>query len=138
MDTVRQGIYRHYKGPLYQVLGLAHDANSDTLGEVNPADPRQLGSSVKPLTEREVVVYIALQLDDVHQGYRMVVRSLSDWNAFVHNEEGTEYGTICKHWVSSSSGSFSFCWCNGEYGREIITRRFSFLGERYVQGMKSS
>lgn len=52
---LRCGVYRHYKGPLYLVLGLAHDAN----------DPG-----------RTCVVYVPLQLDGAHLGPRMAVRTL--------------------------------------------------------------
>jgi hypothetical protein len=57
---VRMGIYRHYKGPLYQVIGLAHDANDEN---------------------RRCVVYIPLQLDGAHLGPRMAVRTLENFVA---------------------------------------------------------
>ena len=80
VEDIRLGIYRHYKGPLYQVLGLAHDANADTLAssesaefELNPGDwPGVLG-------ERIVVVYLPLQLDGAHLGPRMATRTLEDF-----------------------------------------------------------
>jgi hypothetical protein len=53
--TLKMGLYRHYKGQLYQVLGLAHDANSP---------------------ERTCVVYFGLQLDGAHLGPRLAVRNL--------------------------------------------------------------
>lgn len=59
MTTLWMGVYRHYKGPLYQVLGLAHDANDET---------------------RTCVVYMPLQLDGAHEGPRIAVRTLGqDW-----------------------------------------------------------
>lgn len=62
MADLRMGIYRHYKGALYQVLGLAHDANDET---------------------RKCVVYIGLQLDPSHLGPRLAVRTLSDFEALL-------------------------------------------------------
>lgn len=58
------GIYRHYKGPLYQVLGLAHDANDD---------------------KRLAVIYIGLQLDAAHLGPRLSVRTFRDFIGTVCN-----------------------------------------------------
>jgi len=54
-EMIRMGIYRHYKGPLYQVLGLVHDSNND---------------------ERVCVLYIGLELNEEHLGPRMAVRNL--------------------------------------------------------------
>lgn len=62
MPELQMGVYRHYKGPLYQVLGLAHDAN----------DPN-----------RTCVVYFGLQLDGAHLGPRLAVRSLEDFTGWV-------------------------------------------------------
>jgi hypothetical protein len=58
LRNLRMGIYRHYKGPLYQVLGLAHDAGYEG---------------------RVCAVYIGLQLDGAHPGPRMGVRDLGDF-----------------------------------------------------------
>lgn len=68
---LRMGIYRHYKGALYQVLGLAHDANANGI----------YGAFENG--ERIVVVYIALQLDAKHLGPRLAVRTLADFTALV-------------------------------------------------------
>jgi Protein of unknown function (DUF1653) len=63
MPDIKMGIYRHYKGPLYQVLGLAHDANDEN---------------------RICVVYIGLQLDEAHLGPRLAVRNLEKGpNSFI-------------------------------------------------------
>lgn len=56
------GVWRHYKGPLYQVLGYAHDADDD---------------------ERVVVVYFGLELDDAHEGPRMAVRDAESFLGMV-------------------------------------------------------
>jgi len=54
-EMIRMGIYRHYKGPLYQVQGLTHDANND---------------------DRICVLYIGLEIDENHLGPRLAVRNL--------------------------------------------------------------
>jgi hypothetical protein len=54
LPDLRSGVWRHYKGPLYLVLGYGHDAN----------DP-----------ERDTVVYIGLELDDAHPGGRIATRN---------------------------------------------------------------
>lgn len=59
---LQMGIYRHYKGPLYQVLGLAHDANAEG---------------------RVCVLYIGLELDQAHLGPRLAVRTLNEFRGHV-------------------------------------------------------
>jgi hypothetical protein len=61
------GIYRHYKGFYYLVLGVAHDANDES---------------------RTVVVYIGLELVKAHTGPRIAIRTLEDFNADVHIGDG--------------------------------------------------
>ncbi|MBW3538165.1 DUF1653 domain-containing protein [Candidatus Parcubacteria bacterium] len=63
----KAGIYRHYKGPLYLALGLAHDAN----------DEHRVG-----------VVYIGLQLDKAKAGPRLAVRTYADFYAAVNAATG--------------------------------------------------
>lgn len=69
-EDIKCGIYRHYKGFLYQVLGIAHDAN---------ATPN-----------RTVVVYIGLELVAAHLGPRMAVRTLEDFTAMVWGTGSTQ------------------------------------------------
>jgi hypothetical protein len=64
------GIYRHYKGPLYLVLGYGHDANDSF---------------------RDVVVYVGLELDEAKRGARLAVRSVEDFFAEVHDNNETCY-----------------------------------------------
>lgn len=54
MRDIPAGIYRHYKGHLYLVLGYASDADQEG---------------------RDVVVYVGLELDDARPGPRMRVRT---------------------------------------------------------------
>lgn len=86
MNDLKAGVYRHYKGPLYLVLGLGHDANADTLGssgfiEYEGEHDQQV--TVEPLGEREVVVYVGLQIEGHKSGARLAVRTLSDFFAEV-------------------------------------------------------
>lgn len=53
MRELQAGIYRHYKGPLYEVSGYAHDANIDG---------------------RVLVLYRGLELDGAKLGPRWSVR----------------------------------------------------------------
>lgn len=72
MKDLRSGIYRHYKGPLYQVIGYGHDANYE---------------------DRITVVYVGLQLDDAHAGPRIATRTAESddpevdaWFDYVHDD----------------------------------------------------
>lgn len=65
----KAGVYRHYKGPLYLALGLAHDANDET---------------------RTAVIYVGLQLDKAKTGPRLSVRTYEDFYAFVDPKTGNQ------------------------------------------------
>jgi hypothetical protein len=67
LPELHAGVYRHWKGQLYQVFGYAHDANDD---------------------ERVVVVYMGLQLIGARRGARMAVRSVEDFFAWVNPASG--------------------------------------------------
>jgi len=67
----KAGIYRHYKGPLYLVLGLARDANEES---------------------RTAIIYIGLQLDEAKKGPRLAVRTYSDFYAWVDPANGKAIG----------------------------------------------
>lgn len=82
-EDFRPGIYRHYKGPVYLALGLAHDANADVLGL--DFDEDHGNPYIVPLGERVAVIYIGLQLDGAHTGPRLAVRTLDDFFAIVCN-----------------------------------------------------
>lgn len=77
MSELKLGIYKHYKGHYYQVIGAAHDANADW---------------------RTCVVYMPLELDEAHLGLRMAVRTYEDFMAWVpkldlRNEAGERVST---------------------------------------------
>jgi hypothetical protein len=63
----KAGIYRHYKGPLYLVLGLAHDANQE---------------------DRTAIVYIGLELDQAHTGPRFAIRTYDDFYSSIDPTSG--------------------------------------------------
>lgn len=47
---VQAGIYRHYKGPEYRVLGLAHHTETDETMVVYQLMYKDFGLGVRPLT----------------------------------------------------------------------------------------
>jgi hypothetical protein len=67
LPELRTGVYQHWKGHHYLVLGYAHDAN-------------QAG--------RNVVVYVGLELDGASDGPRLAVRDVEDFFARVETENG--------------------------------------------------
>lgn len=67
LPTLYAGIYRHYKGPLYMVLGYGHDANEDG---------------------RTVVVYVGLELTGAKSAERICVRTAEDFFATVDPRTG--------------------------------------------------
>lgn len=89
MNELKAGIYQHYKGPLYLVLGLAHDSNADTVGDrsevTSGGGAAALSSRVVPFEERIVVVYVALNIDK--SGPPMAVRTLDNFLAWVCTEK---------------------------------------------------
>lgn len=107
LPDLRAGVYRHYKGPLYQVFGYGHDANADTLYDQQAVDDAasawQSGvmHTVQPLTERICVVYMSLELTDAHTGPRLAFRNVEGEDAFfdrVHMGQPDRFteGTVCK------------------------------------------
>lgn len=62
LPDLSAGIYQHYKGHHYLVLGYGRDAND---------------------AEREVVVYVGLELDGAKPGPRLSVRTVDDFLADV-------------------------------------------------------
>lgn len=68
LPDLRAGVYRHYKGPHYLVLGYGHDA---TIAARQP-----------------VVVYVGLELDNAKTGPRLAVRDVDDFHAIVDPNTG--------------------------------------------------
>lgn len=114
MDELKAGVYRHYKGPLYLVLGLAHDANS---GEESVWSDRAGDYVAKEVPVREVIVYIGLQTDSAHTGARLAVRTVEDFFAWVHPD-----GTRCDHQTPG-------VWCDNASGE--VRQRFEYVSARW-------
>lgn len=128
METLKAGVYRHYKGPLYLVLGLAHDANAGDLYSTRSWVARS--SERYPLGEREVVVYVGLQTDEAHPGARLAVRTVDDFFAWVHDESSPRpYGSECRKFALTQEGNWCHC---GEYPARTIVQRFVYVGARYT------
>lgn len=69
MKVLRAGVYRHYKGHRYLVLGLAEDSTNDGEG-------------------RQVVVYVGLENGDREQlGPPLRVRALDEFFEYVCGDE---------------------------------------------------
>lgn len=96
LPDLAAGIWRHYKGPLYQVFGYAHDANVMSGTTYDVGDIGTWSNEAHEwlaLEERFVVVYMALQLDGAHTGPRMAVRTASDfWTAVCGLRDCPQYG----------------------------------------------
>lgn len=120
------GIYRHYKGPLYLVLGLAHDANAESFWvggtpfRVDLPGGPGVQTDFEPLVEREVVVYVGLQLDEAHEGARLAVRTLQDFFACVCPD------STCDRYGQNHDGH--------PVGHHEVPR-FSYVGPRFDAGM---
>jgi hypothetical protein len=119
-DEIEMGIYRHYKGPLYLVMGLAHDANAGELWKIKFENEVPLRTEI--LHERTVVVYMPLQLDGAHLGPRMAVRTLEDFTQRVcrvatHRFYGKPVGPAV-----DDCGGPRFEYLGPELTAEMITR----------------
>lgn len=130
MFDLRAGVYRHVKGEHYLVIGYAHDANADTLGDVTAVEPLGFakGFGIKPLGERAVVVYIPLYLNDDHTGPRMAVRTVEnffEWVCDVWTEDAMGHRSWpC--WRSMGSGSLpGLC---PDHGAQRARQRFVYIG----------
>jgi hypothetical protein len=105
LPDLRSGVWRHYKGHFYLVLGYAHDANAEDLYRVRGIEKlRSPISSDDPfnleftaLGERAVVVYIGLELDDANKGPRLAVRTAEDFFALVCSECGSLWECTKNH-----------------------------------------
>lgn len=71
-DDFKPGIYKHYKGGLYEADHLVRDAN----------DASRVG-----------VHYIGLELAGAKDGPRHLVRTWQDWSAKIHDD-----GTTCENY----------------------------------------
>lgn len=99
LPPLKTGVYRHYKGHLYLVLGYGEDANADNLCDYSETMDRVYRhnrgdtdgpTKPTPLSERAVVVYIPLQLSETREGPVMDVRTVDDFLAYVNPLDGSK------------------------------------------------
>lgn len=114
VNSLRMGIYRHYKGPLYQVLGLGHDADNG---------------------DRTVVVYIALQLDGAHLGPRIAVRTIEGFEDVVHVAQARDNWPVCPglgkcSLIKNNEGNIDL-----DHYERLHRNRFVFLGPELTSDM---
>lgn len=98
LPDLRAGLYRHYKGPLYQVLGYAHDAND---------------------ADRVVVLYFPLELDGAHEGPRLAVRTVEDFFAMV-----TPEGVLWREHEDALKDAGGHCACEAVWRFEYVGSQF--------------
>lgn len=79
---MQAGVYRHYKGHYYLVLGFANDADSDD--------------------GRIVVVYVGLDLDGAVKPIRMHVRTAENFHGIVDHETMTRRFTYVGHGIPNA------------------------------------
>lgn len=82
MQDLRAGVWRHYRGQMYLVLGYGHDAN---------------------YADRDVVVYVGLELNDQHTGPRLAIRTVADFFSWVNPRTGE----TVKHDPDNMSGDYA-------------------------------
>lgn len=127
-EPLLTGVYRHYKGPLYLVLGYAHDANVMVCVRDTNADGDCPACAVDPESPcrqpRTVVVYVGLQLDDAHHGARLAVRTASDFRALLH--PGPAW-SVCEDPMRETPTEY-FCHCREYVDFVRLTPRFAYVG----------
>lgn len=110
LPDLRAGVYRHWKGQPYQVLGYAHDANYEN---------------------RDIVVYMGLELNQAHLGPRLAVRTV---NRDVYPGHDAWEDLMClSHGCpmdECEDGS------HGQHPNPEIVRRFDYRGSQYLGGMQ--
>lgn len=88
------GVYRHYKGQHYRVIGMGHDANADELHRVVDREFRHAGmvmgtaSYPEEVGDRNLVVYIPLYYSKEHGNAAFAVRDFDDFTAMIHMQGG--------------------------------------------------
>jgi len=136
------GVYQHWKGPLYLVLGYASDSNADTIGDHTKQAiiGQELEDRVEPFGERIVVMYISIsgtmRDDGLPVGLHTHVRTASDFHAEVHLgntgdfaylKDGTVCEDGCKYLRLNQHGT----------NNHLTVPRFKFLGPRLTMEMMS-
>jgi hypothetical protein len=135
LPELQAGVYRHYKGRHYLVLGYSHDSNADTLYDQQAVDDAagawQSGvmHTIQPLGERVCVVYIGLELTDAHKGPRIGHRNVTGPDAFfdwLHPDDWS----VCPEPVPYGVGNPIECDCS-HAGFTLLVRRFTYVGPEW-------
>lgn len=109
VGMVKSGIYRHYKGPLYNVEKLGHDANEEG---------------------RTVVIYTPLQAEPGHMsGPATAVREIKDFLQIVCADDE------CPHYGQSTFIAMESCETGGCECDTHSKKRFEFLGAEREEWM---
>lgn len=138
LTDLRAGVYRHWKGPLYLVLGYGHDANAEDLFAM--LEDKVYPPGLKRLGQRDVVVYIGLELDEAHSGPRLAVRTVDDFfclvctmhNGLIWNSPEHEARTVAER----KEGILDETKHQDLEG--TIVPRFTYLGPEYHPGYSRS
>ncbi len=70
------GIYRHYKGALYNVTGVAQNSTNGEDDEI-------------------YVIYHGLEMEPGHAGIRTRLRAYQQFHSLVHREDGSQCAEVC-------------------------------------------
>lgn len=108
LPDLRAGVYRHWKGPLYNVLGYSHNASDEN---------------------RPQVLYSGLELDQAHTGPRFATRDVDDFNAYVCTMHGVE-------WHSDEHAEM-VAEDPRRCPDDAMVARFAYLGPVYYRGMET-
>lgn len=104
---LRSGVYRHYKGPLYQVIGYSHNASDDNNIQV---------------------LYIGLEISPDKPGPRWATRDWIDFFATVCPQHGgvdaysNEHGTLALMGMKCAPQEW--------------VERFTYMGPVYYKGFE--
>lgn len=104
------GIYKHYRGALYQVTSVAQDSNNALL----------------PPNCAYIVVYVPLQLDGAHLGLRVKWRTEAEFHEWVCLDEGPFHGVTRSPWYEEQLP---------ELLAAGFVPRFEYLGEELEEWM---
>lgn len=106
---LRSGVYKHYKGDLYQVIGYSHNASDDNNVQV---------------------LYIGLEISPDKTGPRWATR---DWKEFHETvcalHGGVEaYGSLHEDWIRSDE--------TVRCDPNEFVERFTYMGPIYYKGFE--
>lgn len=117
LPDIRAGVWRHYKGPLYNVLGYSHNASDGN----NPQ-----------------VLYIGLELDSAKTGPRFATRDVEEWSELVCTmHDGMSWHSE-EHEKITAVGRRTGYLNERQHQEDACVPRFTYLGPVYYAGMERS